>query len=466
MRTSLRSIATFVLGSRADWHLRVPSLPRLPHGLSWVGPAAVIASCLGSWPAFAGATGDGGNVALGLWVGAVSILLMAWSFLLALRPKLLEPMFGGLDSMYRVHRWAGSLAVVFMFLHTSIEPEIEGGILGAARSVADQAEDLAGAGEIMLYILVGLSLVRLFPYRFWRWTHKLLGLPFVFASWHFFTAEKPYANSSAWGWWFGAFMVGGIVTYLLRVVGLDMLQRGRPHRIVAADHSGSTTRLELEPTGRPLGQDLGQFAFIKLDVAGMREPHPFTIASSPERKNLVFYIRHLGDWSQRLPDTNLVGSTVQVEGPFGEFSPLGSQPSQPVWIAGGVGITPFLAALDREPNAASGSENTPVLFYAVRDADDNPIVDLLRQAEAQGRVELHLFTRATGRLSPAALDDRFAGGMADCHVALCGPAGLVRDMGDAARSRGAHKTETEDFDIRQGFGPERSAEIAAALPVP
>ena len=452
----MKSPFRFLLGTGEDWHLRVPPRPQLNVGLHRVGHLAVIGSCVASWPAFAGATGEG-NVSLGLWVGAVSILLMAWSFILALRPKLLEPLFGGLDSMYRVHRWAGSLAVAFMFLHTSIEPEIQGGIRGAARSVADQAEDLAGVGEIMLYVLIGLSLARLFPYRIWRWTHKLLGIPFILASWHFFTASKPYANGSAWGWWFGLWMVAGIVTYLARVIGLDMVQRGKPYRVVAADHTGSTTRLELEPVRRPLGQNVGQFAFLKLDVPGMKEPHPFTIASAPQRGNVEFYIRHLGDWSSKLPDHDLVGRTARIEGPFGEFDPLGKPDEVPVWIAGGVGITPFLAAIDA---AEAQSAQAPVLFYAVRSTEDDSIVDRLREAAAQGRIELHLFTAGSRRLTPEVLDDRFAHGMSGCHVALCGPSGLVQTMAAAARSRGAAAIETEDFDIRQGFGPERSSDLS------
>lgn len=446
------SVRSFLLGSPGDWHLRRPGRPSLRAGLHLLGPVAVVASVVSAWPAFAGATGEDGNVAFGLWVGAVSILLMSWSFILALRPKVLERFFGGLDSMYRVHRWAGALAVVFMFLHTSVEPEIEGGIRGASRSVADQAEDLAGFGEIMLYVLVGLSVIRLFPYRLWRWTHKLLGVPFVFACWHFFTAEKPYANGSAWGWWFGSWMVVGVVAFVARVVWRDMIARGRRYRVVAAEHQGTTTRLELEPLGDRLGQRVGQFAFLKLHVAGMSEPHPFTVASSPSQQNLEFYVRHLGDWSAKLPDAKLVGATATVEGPYGRFEPEKCS----VWVAGGVGITPFLAALETTEPAA-----TPVLFYAVRSVEDNPIVDRLRSAEANGLVELHLFTAATGRLGPADLDRRFPDGIAGRQVALCGPAALVSTMADAALSRGAAGIENEDFDIRQGFGPERSAELAA-----
>ena len=162
-----------IIGSRRDWRLdRV----RLPHfggpSLSWVGPLLVMASALAGWFAFAGATGPG-SVAFGLFIGSVAIVLMAWSFILSIRLRFLEPLFGGLDGMYRTHRWAGTLSVVAMALHTSIEPEIQGGIRGAAAGIADAATDLAGAGGAMIYALLGVTLLRWIPYRYWRWTHPL-----------------------------------------------------------------------------------------------------------------------------------------------------------------------------------------------------------------------------------------------------------------------------------------------------
>ncbi len=449
------------------------------HLLTKIGPLAVVGSLIVSWPAFAGATGEDGNVAFGLWVGAASILLMSWSFLLALRPKVLEPLFGGLDSMYKVHRWAGAVSVAFMFLHTSIEPEIDGGIRGAARSLAESAEELAGVGEVMIYVLIGLSVLRLFPYRWWRLTHKLLGIPFAFACFHFFTAEKPYANNSSWGWWFGTWMVVGVVAFLARVVGKDMVDKGHRYRVAVAEHYRSadagpgTTRLILEPVGRPLNQHAGQFAFMKLDVPGMSEPHPFTIASSPNNDNLEFYIRHLGDWSAKLPDTDLVGASAHVEGPYGMFEPLGGRDEPVLWVAGGVGITPFLAAIDSLAPATPGvaAASAPVLLYATRSTEaeraisPDPIIDELKRADKEGRIRLNLFTPDTGRLSTEELDRLFPGGLKGYHVALCGPTGLVKSMSKAANRLGAARVETEDFDIRGGVGPDRiTKEHVAKLP--
>lgn len=417
-----------------------------------------MASIVVSWWAFAGAQGEGAT-AFGLFVGAASIMAMAWSFLLAVRVRLLEPLFGGLDSMYRAHRWAGALAVAAMFLHTQVaEPDIEGGIRGASKALADSAEDLAGTGETMLYILVGISLVRWVPYRWWRLTHKLLGIPYLVACWHFFTAEKPYANGSPWGWWFGAFMVVGAVAWLWRIVGRDAVRPGVRHRIRSAERRGSTTSIELEPIGRRrIIHRPGQFVFVKLDVAQMREPHPFSIASPPDADCLRFVIRDLGDWSRRLDPAALIGAEAVVEGPYGRFRPDSRRGRREIWVAGGVGITPFLGAIPAAPRPPG---RRPLLFLCVRSRDDATCLDELEAAHADGRIELRVHASAEGdRLDPERLDVLVDGGLGGTHVAVCGPAALVRAVDRAARAAGAAEIHHEDFDIRQGFGPDLSVEI-------
>ncbi len=384
---------------------------------------------------------------------------MAWSFVLAVRNKWLEPLFGGLDSMYRVHRWCGSLAVAAMFLHTRIEPEIKNGVRGASRDLRDMAEDLAGLAETSLYALIGISLLRIIPYRFWRLTHKLLGIPFLFASAHFFTATKPYANGSPWGVWFGLFMVAGTVAYFWRVVVNDMIRRGARYRVASQRRVGNNTELRLEPMSRRrINHQVGQFAILRVQKRGLSEPHPFTIASHPDDDQLLFIIRDLGDWTDKVGAADLEGATVEIEGPFGRFEPFG-EPDQPhLWIAGGVGITPFLGAL---PTDSRPSKVVPSVFYAVKSSDDAPGLDRLQRADEAGHIRLHLSDSSAGqRLTVDAVTNAVGiGGIDGAHVALCGPAGLVRQFQRGTRALGARSIEVEDFDFRQGFGPELSRDI-------
>ena len=265
----LERLGRMAVGRPADWRVPAPDLSALRPGAALLGPLAMVASTVAGWFAFAGAVGDGGgSVALGLFVGAAAIVLMAWSFVLAVRVRLLEPLFGGLDRMYQAHRWAGTLSVLLMFLHVRLEPEVEGGIRGASEAVADMAEGLAGVAEYTIYGLVALSLLRWFPYRWWRLTHKLLGIPFAFASWHFYTAEKTYANGSGWGWYFGSIMVAGLVAFVWRVIGRDVVARGRRYRVAATRVHGSTLEVELSPLGRKLTHRPGQFRSAEVPGPG------------------------------------------------------------------------------------------------------------------------------------------------------------------------------------------------------
>ncbi len=443
------------IGRRSDWSVPRPSFNR--SFVSWIGPLVMAASVCAGWFAFASA---GGTVALGLFVGASSITLMAWSFVLAVRLRTVEPLFGGLDSMYQAHRWAGTLAVALMFLHVRIEPEVDGGIRGASRSVADSAEDLAGIGEYMLYGLVLVSILRWFPYRWWRLSHKLLGIPFAFASWHFFTAEKTYANGSGWGWYFGAIMIAGIVSFLLRVIGRDMFAQGVRYRIEETDRRGSTTEIRLRPVGRPLIHDAGQFAVVKIQRPGLREPHVFTIASGPDEEHLRFFVRDLGDWTSRIQAEDLIGAEVFVEGPYGQFEPLPESTDRVIWIAGGVGITPFLSAVNARMSTVGDQSASPppLLVYCVPNRAEATALHELEQAHDKGVITLEVLASDEGNRFSGDVLDTITGTpqLHDSHVAICGPAGLVAAARSAAVGRGAAKIETEAFDIRSGIGPDLS----------
>lgn len=427
-----------------------------------IGPVVAIVSVAVGWFAFRDAVGRKDPVVTGLFTGSVSIMLMAWSNILSTRIRALEPWFGGLDRTYRWHRWFGALSVAAMWLHIETIDDVKG-IPGASKDVADAAEDLAETGSNLLYLLVGISLLRWIPTRWWRLSHKFLVVPYAFACWHFHTATKPYANGSAWGVWFSVFMLAGLAAWTYRVVWRDIVRRGLPYRVVGVEMRDGTTTLEMEATGRPMSHRPGQFAFLKFDLTGLREPHPFTIASAPGEPVLRFVIRDLGDWTSRLAHRVRTGDAVTVEGPYGRLA-LTPRPrgSRIVWIAGGVGITPFLgAACTRRPHALP----VPHLYYCVRTRDGAAGLDRLERAAAEGRITLDVRVSAEGtRLDGDVLRRDFGErGLDGAHVVMCGPTPLVRSMRRAVRSLGARHIHVEEFDMRSGVGPDLSREVEALV---
>src|SRR5205807_5365412 len=84
----------------------------------------------------------------------------------------------------------------------------------------------------------------------------------------------------------------------------------------------------------------GQFVFVRFGGGHGWEPHPFTISSAPQESLLHLSIKGRGDETQRLIDTLQPGVPARVGMAFGMFDYRRGGHKQ-VWIAGGIGITPF-----------------------------------------------------------------------------------------------------------------------------
>ena len=447
-----------ILGTPADWRLTKPQPPQLPQvSYKWIGPAMAVFTIFVGWFAFTNTVGDG-NAGFALFIGSVSILMMTWSNLLSTRILPLEQIFGGVDRMYVWHRWLGALSVGAMWLHLEMVDDVKG-IRGASRDVADAAEDLAETGSTLLYILVGISLLRWIPTRWWRLAHKLLILPYAFACWHFYTSTKPYANASFWGSWFTGLMLLGLAAWLYRVVWRDIFRKGKLHFVSQIEITGNILTIELEPVGKPMKYQLGQFAFLRVKVPSLREPHPFTIASSPDERCLRFVIRDLGDWTHRLMTTLATNDRIVVEGPYGHLAPIPNHVvDEVVWIAGGVGITPFLGSSISRP---TDDGPTPHLFYCVPSRQNAPAIELLEIAAREGRIILHVHASdEKNRIQPDHVINAIgAGNLRNAHIVMCGPDSLVRSMKSGLRRHGARHMHVEGFDIRSGFGPDLSRHI-------
>lgn len=90
-------------------------------GLALAFLAVLWAGTLGAWTY----APYGAEVALGIAFGAGSIAALSLALILAARPPGIEPLFGGLDRIYRVHKWLGIAAPVLMIAHNTVEPDIE-----------------------------------------------------------------------------------------------------------------------------------------------------------------------------------------------------------------------------------------------------------------------------------------------------------------------------------------------------
>jgi len=407
----------------------------------------------------------------GLW----SIGLMALTMVLALRLPWLERPLGGMDQVYRLHKWAGISAALAALLHWAADESSDWikGLWGRAGRPAREAvlpwltdargfaKDLGEMAFYALLVLIALTLLqRLLAYRPWRLTHRampLLYLGFVFHA----LALTPLAY---WALPLGLLQAGlltlGSAAALWSLAGGIGLRRRHGAHIHSVQLLGQGPDAPLEvicalPESWP-GHCPGQFAFVRFDRA--EGAHPFTIASAPGALGksdageplLRLVIKPLGDYTRTLGRRLQAGQRVDIEGPYGRFDGRGRRQRQQVWVAGGVGITPFLALLEaRQPGAAPAAATLqPVhMHYCTRDAATDPLLPRLRAlcAQAQPPVVLTVHGDAQGqRLRPEDLE-AIPGPL---DIWFCGPQGLGNALQAHASGPRPWRLHRESFAMR------------------
>ena len=107
--------------------------------------------------------------------------------------------------------------------------------------------------------------------------------------------------------------------------------------------------------------------------------HTFSIASSPSDEEILVMTRMRSTVFKQALSKLPLGSEVRIEGPMGSFS-LHNNTSRPaVFLAGGIGIAPFLSMLS---HATSEKLRHPIiLFYANRYLEDAVFIDKLWNLE-------------------------------------------------------------------------------------
>lgn len=384
------------------------------------------------------------------YIGIVALISMAFAQMLATRLPGLESIFGGMDRIYVLHKWLGIGGLAAVLIHDTIDADLPA--LGRETGLHDFAETL---GEVSLYGLIALVLITIvtfIPYHLWRWTHKLMGAFFTLSVIHYAFIMKPLGNTDPVGLSVLIICLIGVASYLYTLLPYGMVRGRSGYTISDIDKQGTSLSVTLAPQGRGFKHQAGQFAFVRFGQGRSGETHPFTISQAAnDERTLRFTIKPLGDDTQRFARALNVGQNAKVSGPFGHFKAYkGAAPS--VWIAAGIGITPF-AAFAGELAEHKGPVH---LAYCVREEADAAHLDELRAAqERYDHFTLHLFESSKGqRLTADSLDARLDVDWRKARVSYCGPQSLRESLKRSLIGKGLKRRyfAYEEFEIRSGIG--------------
>jgi predicted ferric reductase len=371
--------------------------------------------------------------------GVLAIGVMSVAMVLAVRPVLFETYLGGLDKMYRLHKWLGIAGLVLSISHwlMSEAPKWLTGLglleRGARGPRAPAASDpirqffssqrgfAEGIGEWAFYAAVALmvlALIKKFPYKHFFKTHHLIAVAYLALVWHSSILLKFDYWSGLLGPVMIILMVAGSVAAIVVLFGKVAIKRRLVGEVAGIRRHDALKVMEIDIVfqGRWAGHEAGQFAFVTLHAD--EGAHPYTISSAwGNNGRLTFIIKALGDYTRTLTHRVKLNDVVTVEGPYGRFNFEGGRKHQ-IWIGAGIGITPFIARMQALANAPDGRKIH--LFHSTRVYDPTAIGLMERDAKA-ANVALTVFSDERDGLLTAQRIAEQVSDWRDSDIWFCGP---------------------------------------------
>lgn len=185
------------------------------------------------------------------------------------------------------------------------------------------------------------------------------------------------------------------------------------------------------------------------DAEGNRRA--FSIASAPDERKLLIATRMRDTAFKRVLAIMPIGTQVEIEGPFGDLVLHNDQSRAAVFLAGGIGITPFRSILLQAKR--EHLQYSLFCFYANRRPEDAPFLkELEALQEPHSRTIVSTMTQVrpldpawdgeSGRIDQSMLARHLKFAVSPIYY-LAGPPGMVKGLHQMLTSSGVG-----DDDIR------------------
>ncbi len=393
--------------------------------------------------------------AIGVTLAKISafggLAAFAWSLILSGRYRIFDRLFGGQDKTYTAHRFFASFSVALLLIHPL-------GLLIAripSRGGAEAVSSLFNLADLGLLFGI-LSLAGLISLVLWSLTarvkhetfirvHRLLGLFFIIGALHALMIGSVLASNVFLWWYIAILTVLAMLSYAHYSFLGDFLHPHYVYKVASIKrHRGDIVEINLRPKYRHMQFIPGQFAYVAFEKLLNNEYHPFTIASSQRSSILQFYVRMSGDFTRELIRLR-PGDIAHVKGSYGGFTFRDKKHHKQLWIAGGIGVTPFLSKARSLPRARRWPQID--LLYITRTAGDAFAARELSRIEYATASFNYTLLNANryGTKSLYDLQDQL-GDLHERAIYICGPPSMLKAYEAQAKKLGlSHQLHFEEF---------------------
>lgn len=323
-------------------------------------------------------------------VGALSLVGLAYVSFITTRHPWVDRLFGGLDKAYVSHKWVSLLSIMLIIAHIGILAGGDGLIITRGVVNPEDGPGMLGWPSTILFVvlaLVAVLAVRM-NYETWKSIHKIMFLPYLIGLAHYYQcSDYMVLGLVPFNTWLNVINWIGVISVFYSVFIYERTAFRYRYNVSGVETvAKDTVEITGSATGKHLEFNPGQFTFLKFPDRSINFPsHPFTMSQAPQKGEIQFTIKNLGDHTARLIEKVQVGDEFVVTRPHGMFDYTKGGRHQ-IWIAGGIGITPFRSFL----HAGVPDDFSVDLFYAYNNAEEGPYLDELQALAGKEYVRLHL----------------------------------------------------------------------------
>lgn len=390
---------------------------------------------------------------LGQITGLLGMVLLSINFILSARFKFLDEWFNGLNRVYIKHHIIGILTfclllfhptfLVIQYLFISLKASFN-----FLFSIGNFPVILGEAALLVFIVLMVITLYLNFKYQNWKNTHKYLGLVLFLGIFHMLLIPSDVSNSFFLKYYMLLITSLGVLSYLYRTVFKLYKKREYKYRLEEVRKvNDNIVELKLKPLGHGMEYMPGQFVFVRFEGEGiLAESHPFSI-SSGLGKEITLGIKALGDFTSMIYLMK-PGAVCSVEGPFGVFSFTKAISKRQVWVAGGIGITPFLG-MARQIASGGASDYNVDLYYSVKNNTEATFAEELAEiSKRNSNFKFHPhFSEKDGFISASIIKNNTD--IAGAEIFLCGPQVFMESLRKQFTDLGINnkKIHSEEFNL-------------------
>lgn len=382
----------------------------------------------------------------------LGIVYMGYSLVWSSQFKPVEKKVGGMDKMMKAHHGIGMIAFLLLMHHPLLLAiqalplvEISKGYIIPGANLSYNLGIYSF--YVLVFSLVCIIFVRL-PYHIFKFLHQFMGLSFLLGGLHAMTIGSDIANNIYLKMWIVGWIIVGVsassyIIFLHRFIGPKY-----NFFVSSVSRVGDIMHITLQSISRSFSYEPGQFCFVSFKQSDISaESHPFTISSPNfDDRQIRISAKILGDYT--LGMTRIKKDTpTTVYGPYGGFGHHITQADEQIWIAGGIGITPFVSMIGKLKEYPT---KNIWLIYIVRDEEQNLFLEEIPES-IRGAEHIHFMPWFTKEKERPTAEKIFTqtGASKEANIYICGPQVLMDSLENQFIDMGIQKSHifTESFSM-------------------